>query len=55
MRDRRANWSQSIAVLKAAKAGGAKLTKTSIMLGCGESFPEVVQTLRDLREAGTHQ
>jgi lipoic acid synthetase len=52
VRDRRANWEQSIAVLKAAKAAGAKLTKTSIMLGCGEEPEEVLATLRALREAG---
>jgi len=52
VRDRRANWAQSIGVLQAAKAAGAKLIKTSIMLGCGETHDEVVQTLRELREAG---
>lgn len=30
---------------------GARVTKTSIMLGCGESAEEVVATLRLLREA----
>lgn len=52
VRDRRANWAQSIGVLRAAKAAGARVTKTSIMLGCGESPDEVLQTLRKLRDAG---
>jgi len=41
VRDRRANWVQSLGVLKAAKELGAKVTKTSIMLGCGETREEV--------------
>jgi lipoic acid synthetase len=39
-------------VLRAYKAAGAKYTKTSIMVGFGESEAEVHETLRDLREAG---
>ncbi len=49
VRDRRAAWSQSLGVLKAAKAMGARVTKSSIMLGCGETKEEVVATLRALR------
>ena len=52
VRDRRAGWDQSIATLVAAKAAGAKLTKTSLMLGCGESREEVLEALRLLRAAG---
>ena len=52
VRDRRANWAQSIATLEAAKAAGARVTKTSIMLGCGEAPAEVVAALRQLRDAG---
>lgn len=52
VRDRRANWQQSIGVLKAAKEQGVRVTKTSIMLGCGESQEEVLEALRLLREAG---
>lgn len=51
VRDRRANWDQSISTLRAAKAAGARVTKTSIMLGCGESPEEVLQAMRLLREA----
>jgi lipoic acid synthetase len=41
VRDRRANWKQSLGVLAAAKDAGASITKTSIMLGCGEHKEEV--------------
>ena len=50
VRDRRANWEQSLATLRAAKGLGARVTKTSIMLGCGESADEVLEALRLLRE-----
>ncbi|KAG2435979.1 hypothetical protein HYH02_011692 [Chlamydomonas schloesseri] len=54
VRDRRAGWAQSLATLRHAKAvsGGKLLTKSSIMLGCGESREEVVATMRALRDAG---
>lgn len=52
VRDRRANWKQSIEMLKAAKAAGMAVTKTSIMLGCGERREEVVDAMRELRESG---
>jgi lipoic acid synthetase len=51
VRDRRANWDQSIEVLKHAKKSGAKITKTSIMLGLGETHEQVVNALKLLREA----
>lgn len=52
VRDRRAKYRQSLEVLRAAKRAKPELiTKTSIMLGCGEQSAEVEQTLRDLREA----
>ncbi|KAN0064338.1 hypothetical protein ACQY0O_002533 [Thecaphora frezii] len=52
VRDRRAKYRQSLAVLSHAKRANPKLiTKTSIMLGCGEEDHEVLQTLKDLREA----
>lgn len=50
VRDRRANWKQSMEVLLAAKEMGAKVTKSSIMLGCGEEPEEVVATMEALRE-----
>lgn len=49
VRDRRANWEQSLRVLRMAKEAGARVTKTSIMLGCGEGPDEVVEALRTLR------
>lgn len=53
VRDRRAKYRQSLAVLKRARESKPGLiTKTSIMLGCGEQDAEVEQTLKDLREAG---
>ena len=52
VRDRRANWKQSMAALKLAKQSGARVTKTSIMLGCGEQPDEVLHAFRTLRENG---
>lgn len=51
VRDRRATYKQSLNVLKNAKQFNNKLiTKTSIMLGCGETREQVLKTLYDLRE-----
>lgn len=67
VRDVRASYEQSLAVLRRAKeraaaasaasgSGGpparARLTKSSLMVGIGETDDEVVACLRDLREAG---
>jgi lipoyl synthase len=52
VRDRRANWPQSIATLRAASEAGMRITKTSIMLGCGETREEVLEAMQLLREAG---
>ncbi len=50
VRDRRANYAQSLNVLRAAKAmRGDLFTKSSIMLGLGETREEVLATMRDLR------
>ncbi|KAI8087807.1 uncharacterized protein B0P05DRAFT_578033 [Gilbertella persicaria] len=52
VRDRRAGFRQSINVLKHAKQVKPELiTKTSIMLGCGETDEEVLQALEELRKA----
>ncbi len=52
-RDRRANYEQSLSVLRAAKAMRPGLfTKSSIMLGLGETREEVLETMRDLRANG---
>ena len=56
VRDRRADYQQSLDVLKYAKDCSKDMdrkklvTKTSIMLGCGESDEQVEETLKDLRE-----
>ncbi|KAL2932172.1 Lipoyl synthase mitochondrial, partial [Bienertia sinuspersici] len=54
VRDRRANFKQSIDVLKLAKeyAPAGTLTKTSVMLGCGETPDQVVNTMEKVRAAG---
>ncbi|KAH3902262.1 lipoate synthase SCDLUD_002079 [Saccharomycodes ludwigii] len=51
VRDRRATYKQSLSVLKRAKETVPTLiTKTSLMLGLGETKEQVLQTLKDLRE-----
>jgi lipoic acid synthetase len=53
VRDHRAGYKQSLRVLEHAKTIDSKiLTKSSIMLGCGETEEEIRQTLKDLRMAG---
>ncbi|KAK4320146.1 hypothetical protein Pmani_008981 [Petrolisthes manimaculis] len=53
VRDPRARYRQSLSVLEHAKvAENGLLTKSSIMLGLGETDQEVMQTLKDLRSAG---
>ena len=48
VRDRRATYEQSLRVLAHYKRGGMR-TKSSLMLGLGETRDEVVQAMRDLR------
>ncbi|XP_060531736.1 lipoyl synthase, mitochondrial [Cylas formicarius] len=53
VRDRRARYRQSLSTLEHAKRVNADLiTKSSIMLGLGETDGEVGVCLRDLRDAG---
>lgn len=54
VRDPRAKYRQTLSVLKRAKLGnnGDLVTKSSIMLGLGESDKEVQTTMEELREAG---
>jgi lipoic acid synthetase len=53
VRDRRASYEQSLFVLEYAKSLRKDIyTKSSIMVGLGETEEEVLQTLRDLREVG---
>jgi lipoic acid synthetase len=53
VRDPRAGYEQTLAVLAHAKHHNpAVLTKTSLMLGLGESAAEVIHTMDDLRAVG---
>ena len=53
VRDKRAKYDQSLAVLTHAKRRAPqRYTKTSLMLGLGETFEEVEQTMNDARAAG---
>jgi lipoic acid synthetase len=53
VRDRRASYAQSLQVLRLAKQFNPRLcTKSSLMLGLGESIEEVRQVMRDMRAAG---
>ena len=53
VRDRRAGYDQSLAVLEhLKKASGGRVTKSSIMVGLGERHEELVQTMTDLRRVG---
>jgi lipoic acid synthetase len=51
VRDRRATFRQSLAVLKTAKEANPELvTKTSLMLGLGETDEQVVEAMEELRK-----
>ena len=53
VRDHRAGYEQSLNVLRHAKEMNPKLyTKTSLMLGLGETEEEVLEAMRDIRAAG---
>ena len=53
VRDPRAGYAQSLAVLAAIRARAPEIkTKSSIMLGLGEREEEVLETMRDLRAIG---
>jgi lipoic acid synthetase len=58
VRDARSNYDQSLAVLERAKKHGharglsGQLTKSSIMVGVGETDDEVFEAMRDLRGVG---
>ena len=46
VRDRRATFRQSLSVLQRAKEEGVRVTKTSMMLGVGETHDEVMDALK---------
>ncbi|KAH8988905.1 Lipoyl synthase [Lactarius akahatsu] len=50
VRDRRATFRQSLSVLERAKQDGVRVTKTSIMLGVGETEDQIMDALRELRK-----
>lgn len=53
IRDRRAQYRQSLSVLKNVKdIDPARYTKSAMMLGLGEGDDEVIQSMRDLRDVG---
>lgn len=53
IRDARCSYDQTLAVLKRAKdRAPERLTKSSVMVGIGETDDEVFETLADLRAAG---
>jgi lipoic acid synthetase len=51
IRDRRSSYARSLDVLAHAKRLGARFTKSSLMLGLGETHEEVLESLGDLRRA----
>ena len=52
IRDRRASFDKSLRTLREAKDGGV-VTKSSVLLGLGETEEEVLSTMDELRSAGT--
>lgn len=52
MRDARCSWERSIDVLKWAREAGANVTKSSLMVGCGETESEMMDAMKSLRDAG---
>jgi lipoic acid synthetase len=53
VRDKRANFEQSLAVLRHARqSGNVRFTKTSLMLGLGEQEPEIEDVMDAARAAG---
>ncbi|MGC9010304.1 MAG: lipoyl synthase [Sulfolobales archaeon] len=53
VRDRRASYSQSLRVLEIVKRINPRIiTKSSILLGLGEEFDEVIEAMKDLRRVG---
>jgi lipoyl synthase len=51
MRDSRCSWSRSVETLMWAREAGAQITKTSLMVGCGETKEEVLEAMRKIRAA----
>lgn len=51
IRDARCSWQRSIDVLKHAKESGSKITKSSLMVGIGETEDEMYEAMQSLRDA----
>lgn len=51
MRDARCSWERSLDVLRWSRAAGAAITKSSLMVGCGESEAELLDAMERLRAA----
>ena len=52
MRDARCSFDRSLGLLRHARDAGANVTKSSLMVGCGEREHEVLETMQLLRAAG---
>ncbi len=52
MRDARCSFDRSLTALERARAAGANVTKSSLMVGCGEEEHEVIDALTQLRSVG---
>jgi lipoyl synthase len=51
MRDARCSWDRSVEVLRTARDAGVEVTKSSLMVGCGEEEAEVLEAMALLRAA----
>jgi lipoyl synthase len=51
IRDARCSWERSLETLRWAREAGARITKSSVMVGIGETEAEVLDALQDLRDA----
>jgi lipoic acid synthetase len=51
MRDSRCSWERSIDVLRWAREAGAEVTKSSLMVGYGETEEETLDAMQKLRDA----
>ena len=51
IRDARCSWERSLDVLRWAKEAGANVTKTSLMVGIGETREEMLEAMEDIRGA----
>lgn len=51
MRDARCSFARSLDTLRFARDAGARVTKSSLMVGCGETEAEVIDAMEQLRAA----